>query len=285
LLGAIVSSTDAAAIFMVLKARSSKLPKRLAHLLELESGSNDPMAVVLTIALIQLLTEPLTSFGGLVSFFVMEMAVGAVLGTAMGEMMRRFFNMLNLELEGIYPVLSVALVLLTYGLTATLNGSGFLAVYLAGLMMQRKPFIHQQSVLRFHDGLAWMMQVTMFLMLGMQVFPTRLMPIAWVGLLISLFLIFVARPAAVYAALAFSAMPYREQTFVAWVGLRGAVPIILATFPILAVVKQADTIFHLVFFIALTSVLIQGMSIPLTTRVMKIDSPPPDPSQSHPPQH
>jgi len=276
LLGAIVSSTDAAAIFMVLRARSSKLPKRLAQLLELESGSNDPMAVVLTIALIQLLTKPSTSFGELVVFFLMQMAIGTVIGIAMGEIMRRLFNALNLELEGIYPVLSVALALLTYGLTSLLQGSGFLAAYLAGLIMQRKPFVHQQSVSQFHDGFAWLMQVTMFLMLGMQVFPTRLMPIAWVGLLISLFLIVVARPVAVYAALAFSAMPYREQTFVAWVGLRGAVPIILATFPILAGVKHADTIFHLVFFIALTSVLIQGMSIPLATRVLKIETPPSD---------
>ena len=129
-------------------------------------------------------------------------------------------------------MLSVALALLTYGLTAFLDGSGFLAVYLAGLVMQRKPFTHQQSILRFHDGLAWLMQVTMFLMLGLQVFPARLVPIAWVGLLISLFLIFVARPVSVHTALAFSPMSYREQTLVAWAGLRGAVPIILATFPL-----------------------------------------------------
>ena len=276
LLGAIVSSTDAAAIFMVLRARNAKLPRRLTQLLELESGSNDPMAVVLTIALIRLLTEPSTSFGELVSFFVIQMAVGAVLGIAMGEIMRRSFSALDLELEGIYLVLSVAMVLLTYGLTVFLKGSGFLAVYLAGLIMQRKPFIHQQSVLRFHDGLAWLMQVTMFLMLGLQVFPVRLVPIAWGGLLISLFLIFVARPAGVHTALAFSPMPYREQILVAWAGLRGAVPIILATFPLLAGIKQADTIFHLVFFITLTSVVMQGTTIPLATRVLKIEAPTPD---------
>ncbi|HEU0068415.1 MAG TPA: cation:proton antiporter, partial [Nitrospiraceae bacterium] len=234
MLGAVVSSTDAAAVFMVLRARKTKIPRRLIQLLEFESGSNDPMAVVLTIALIQLLTEPSTSFGGLVVFFVMQMGVGAVLGIAMGEIMRRSFNALDLELEGIYPVLSVALALLTYGLTDYLHGSGFLAVYLAGLVMQRKPFTHQQSVLRFHDGLAWLMQVTMFLALGLQVFPARLLPIAGVGLLVSLFLIFIARPASVHVALAFSPMSFREQTLVAWAGLRGAVPIILATFPLVA---------------------------------------------------
>jgi cell volume regulation protein A len=282
LLGAIVSTTDAAAVFMVLRARNANFPRRLIQLLELESGSNDPMAVVLTIALIRLLTEPATSFGELVLFFVMQMAVGAVLGIAMGEIMRRSFNWLDLELEGIYPVLSLALALLTYGLTAFLHGSGFLAVYLAGLTMQRKPFTHQQSILRFHDGLAWLMQVTMFLMLGLQVFPARLVPIAWAGLLISLFLIFVARPVSVHTALAFSPMPFREQTLVAWAGLRGAVPIILATFPMLAGINQADTIFHMVFFIALMSVVMQGTAIPWLTRALKIKAPPSDEVQSHP---
>jgi cell volume regulation protein A len=282
LLGAVVSTTDAAAVFMVLRARKSKIPRRLIQLLEFESGSNDPMAVVLTIALIRLLTEPSTSFWELVVFFVMQMGVGTVIGIAMGEIMRRSFNALDLELEGIYPVLSVALALLTYGLTDYLDGSGFLAVYLAGLVMQRKPFTHQQSVLRFHDGLAWLMQVTMFLALGLQVFPGRLVPIAWVGLLISLFLIFVARPASVHTALVFSPVSFREQTFVAWAGLRGAVPIILATFPLVAGIKQADTIFHLVFFIALTSVVIQGTAIPWITRVLKIKAPPSEEVQPHP---
>ena len=282
LLGAVVSSTDAAAVFMVLRARKTKIPRRLIQLLEFESGSNDPMAVVLTIALIQLLVEPLTSFGELVVFFVMQMGLGAVLGIAMGEIMRRLFNALDLELEGIYPVLSVALALLTYGLTDFLHGSGFLAVYLAGLVMQRKPFTHQQSVLRFHDGLAWLMQVTMFLALGLQVFPARLVPIAGVGLMVSLFLIFVARPASVHVALAFSPMSFREQTLVAWAGLRGAVPIILATFPIVAGIQQADTIFHMVFFIALTSVVMQGTAIPWLTRALKIGVLPPSGPRSGP---
>ena len=282
LLGAIVSSTDAAAVFMVMRARKTKIPRRLIQLLEFESGSNDPMAVVLTIALIRLLTEPSTSFVELVIFFLMQMGVGTVIGIAMGEIMRRSFNALDLELEGVYPVLSVALALLTYGLTDYLEGSGFLAVYLAGLVMQRKPFTHQQSVLRFHDGLAWLMQVTMFLALGLQVFPARLLPIAGVGLLVSLFLIFVARPASVHAALAFSPMSFREQTLVAWAGLRGAVPIILATFPLVAGLEQADTIFHLVFFIALTSVVMQGTAIPLLTRMLKIGDSPPNAVRSGP---
>lgn len=280
LLGAIVSSTDAAAVFMVLRARKTKIPRRLIQLLEFESGSNDPMAVMLTIALIRVLLEPSTSFWELVLFFVMQMVVGTVIGIAMGEIMRRSFNALDLELEGIYPVLSVALALLTYGLADYLEGSGFLAVYLAGLVMARKPFTHQQSVLRFHDGLAWLMQVTMFLALGLQVFPARLLPIAGVGLLVSLFLIFVARPASVHVALAFAPMSFREQTLVAWAGLRGAVPIILATFPLVAGIGTADTIFHLVFFISLTSVVMQGTAIPWITRLLKIGGPPTNEARS-----
>lgn len=275
LLGAIVSSTDAAAVFMVLRARNAKLPKRLANLLELESGSNDPMGVVLTVALIQLLTNPATSLGELLGFFAVQMTVGAIVGVAMGEVIRWTLNRLKLELTGIYPVLSVAFALLTYGLTAQLRGSGFLAVYLAGLFVRRRPVAHRRSLSQFHDGLAWLMQIAMFLILGLQVFPARLLPIAGIGLLVSLFLILIARPLSVYASLAFSRLSFREQTLVAWVGLRGAVPIVLATFPLLAGIQQADTIFHLVFFIALTSVLLQGPPIAWITRILRLDRTPP----------
>jgi cell volume regulation protein A len=274
LLGAIVSSTDAAAVFMVLRARNARIPKRLANLLELESGSNDPMGVVLVLAIIQLLINPATSLGELLGFFVVQMTVGAVLGLAMGELIRWTLNTVKLELTGIYPVLSIAFAILTYGLTAQLRGSGFLAVYLAGLFLRRRPVAHQRSLVHFHDGLAWLMQITMFLMLGLQVFPARLIPIASTGLLVSLFLILVARPVSVYLALAFSRLSFREQTLVAWVGLRGAVPIVLATFPVLAGIQQADTIFHLVFFIALTSVLLQGPPIPWITRMLGLDRSP-----------
>ena len=271
LLGAIVSSTDAAAVFMVLRARNAKIPKKLANLLELESGSNDPMGVVLTLAIIQLLTNPGTSFGELFGFFVVQMTVGAVLGVAMGELIRWTLNTLKLELTGIYPVLTVAFALLTYGVTAELKGSGFLAVYLAGLFLRRRPVAHRRSLVQFHDGLAWLMQIAMFIILGLQVFPARLLPIAGIGLLVALFLIFIARPLSVHISLVSSNLSFREQMLVAWVGLRGAVPIVLATFPVLAGIQQADTIFHLVFFIALTSVLVQGPPIPWIARRLQLD--------------
>lgn len=271
LLGAIVSSTDAAAVFMVLRARNARIPKKLANLLELESGSNDPMGVVLTLAIIQLLTNPGTSFGELLGFFVVQMTVGAVLGVAMGELIRWTLNTLKLELTGIYPVLTVAFALLTYGVTAELKGSGFLAVYLAGLFLRRRPVAHRRSLVQFHDGLAWLMQIAMFIILGLQVFPARLLPIAGMGLLVALFLIFIARPLSVHISLVSSNLSFREQMLVAWVGLRGAVPIVLATFPVLAGIQQADTIFHLVFFIALTSVLVQGPPIPWIARRLQLD--------------
>jgi len=170
-------------------------------------------------------------------------------------------------------VFTLALVVFTYGATASLGGNGFLAVYIAGLVMSNNDFIHKQSLIRFHDGLAWLMQITMFLTLGLLVFPSRLVPVIGVGLMVALFLMFIARPASVFLALTFTKTRWREKAMVSWVGLRGAVPIILATFPLLAGVPQADTIFNLVFFIVLTSVLLQGTTLPLVARWLGVDAP------------
>jgi potassium/hydrogen antiporter len=164
-------------------------------------------------------------------------------------------------------------VLFTYGFTTYLGGSGFLAVYLAGLVMRKHDFLHRRSIMRFHDGLAWLVQIGMFLTLGLLVFPAQLPPIAGSGLLIAAFLILVARPLSVFITLAFSRLSVREKLMVSWVGLRGAAPIILATFPLLAGIQGSGTIFHLVFFIVLTSVLLQGSLIPLVSRWLKVDTP------------
>jgi len=163
--------------------------------------------------------------------------------------------------------------LLTYGVTASLGGNGFLAVYLAGMVMGNSDFIHKRSILRFHDGVAWLMQIAMFLTLGLLVFPSRLIPIAGVSLLVSLFLMFVARPVSVLAILLAAKISFREKTMVSWVGLRGAVPIVLATFPLLAKLPNAGMIFDIVFFVVLTSVLVQGTSIPIMARWLKVDVP------------
>ncbi|HWP92493.1 MAG TPA: potassium/proton antiporter [Thermodesulfobacteriota bacterium] len=276
LLGAIVSSTDAAAVFAVLRSRNVSLKEQLKRLLELESGSNDPMAVLLTIGLISLLINPTESVLDLVPMFIQQIALGALMGYAIGRGIILVVNYSRLQYEGLYPALTLALVLFTYGATASLGGNGFLAVYIAGLVAGNSNFIHKKSLIRFHDGLAWLMQITMFLSLGLLVFPSHLVPVIGVGMLLSLFLIFVARPASVFLTLLFAKINIREKTMISWVGLRGAVPIILATFPLVSGVSQAEMIFNLVFFIVLTSALIQGTSIPLIARLLKVDEPIPE---------
>ncbi len=273
LIGAIVSSTDAAAVFAVMRSSYVSLRGTLKPLLELESGSNDAMSVFLTIGLISLITGASGSPLDLIPMFIRQMVLGGVIGYGIGKLMVLLVNRLRLEYDGLYPVLTLSFVLLTYSGSTWLGGNGFLAVYLAGLMMGNSEFVHKRSLTRFHDGLAWLMQITMFLALGLQVFPTQLVPIAGTGLLLALFLMFIARPVAVFATLAFTHLNMREKTMVAWVGLRGAVPIILATFPLLAEVPQATTTFNLVFFIVITSVLLQGTSIPIVSRWLKVDEP------------
>ena len=273
LIGAIVSSTDAAAVFAVMRSRYVSLRGSLKPLLELESGSNDPMAVFLTIGMISLITGASDSPLDLVPMFIRQMVLGGAIGYGVGKLMVLLVNRLHLEYEGLYPVLTLSLVLFTYSGSTWLGGNGFLAVYLAGLMMGNSEFAHKRSLTRFHDGVAWLMQISMFLVLGLQVFPVQLVPIASTGLLLALFLMFIARPVAVFATLAFTHLNMREKTMVAWVGLRGSVPIILATFPLLAEVPQALTTFHLVFFIVLTSVLLQGTSIPIVARWLAVDEP------------
>lgn len=268
LLGAIISSTDAAAVFAVLRGKDVQLKRRLKPLLELESGSNDPMAVFLTIGMIALIMTPNASPLSLVPLFVLQMGIGAGVGFGMGRALLWAINRLRLEYEGLYPVLTIAGALLTYGAAASLGGNGFLAVYLIGLMLGNSNFVHKRSLLRFHDGVAWLMQILMFLTLGLQVFPSRLPSVAVDGLLVALFVIIIARPLSVFISLAGARMSWREKAFVSWVGLRGAAPIVLATFPLLAGVGTADTIFHLVFFIVLTSVLLQGtLIIPVAKRL------------------
>lgn len=273
LLGSIVSSTDAAAVFSVLRSKGIGLKGKLRPLLELESGSNDPMAIFLTIGLIQLITQLDVAPIDLIGLFFRQMLVGALLGYGMGRVMLLLINRLKLGYEGLYPVLTLSLVFLTFGLTDGIGGSGFLAVYLAGIVLGRHDFIHKRSLLRFHDGLAWLMQIVMFLTLGLLVFPSRLVPITVIGLLIAGYLLFIARPVSVFISLLPSALNWREKTFISWVGLRGAVPIILATFPLLARVAQADLIFNVIFFIVLASVLLQGTTIPLIARRLGVDAP------------
>jgi potassium/hydrogen antiporter len=273
LLGSIVSSTDAAAVFAVLRSKNVSLKNPLKPLLEFESGSNDPMAVFLTIGFVSLLTNKDASLLDLLPMFLLQMPVGALLGWIMGKGMVLAINKFRLEYDGLYPVLSLSLVLFTYGITDALGGNGFLAAYLAGLIMGNSSFVHKASLIRFHDGLAWLMQITMFLALGLQVFPSRIVPVIGIGLVVSLFLMLIARPLSVFLTLAFTRLSVKEKTLISWVGLRGAVPIILGTFPLVEGVPKADMIFNMVFFIVLTSVLLQGTSLPLVARWLGLESP------------
>jgi cell volume regulation protein A len=273
LLGAIVSSTDAAAVFSVLRSRHVGLKGHLKPLLEFESGSNDPMAVFLTLSLISLLTIPDRSLASLIPRFFLDMAVGALMGYVMPHLMLFIINRLRLEYEGLYPVLTLSLVLITYTLTTVLHGNGFLAVYMAGLIIGNSKFLHKKTLMRFHEGLAWLMQIAMFLTLGLMALPSRILPLLGAGILLSLFLILAARPLAVFLCLLPSKLSLREKTMVSWVGLRGAAPIILATFPLLSGIPQSHVIFSLVFFIVITSTLIQGTSIPVVARFLGTDVP------------
>lgn len=273
LVGAIVSSTDAAAVFAVLRSRNVGLRRPVRPLLELESGSNDPMAVFLTIGLLELVTQDNAAAIDMVPLFVAQMAVGAAAGLGAGYLGVWAFNRIRLDYDGLYPVFALALVGATYGVAALLQGSGFLAVYVAGLIGSRSRFIHKQSLMRFLDGVAWVGQIAMFVVLGLLVFPSELPGVALEGLLIAAVLIFVARPVSVFLALTPFRMPWREQSLIAWVGLRGAAPIILATFPLMAGADDADLIFNVVFFTVLTSVLVQGTTIPVVARWLGVAEP------------
>ena len=274
LLGAIISSTDAAAVFAILRARGVRLKGRLKPLLELESGSNDPMAVFLTLAVIGILTRTAdTSWPALVFSLAVNIIAGVGLGAATGFFAAWVFDRLNLEYEGLYPVLGMSLVLLAYGLARLLGGNGFLAVYTCGIILGNQDFLHKHYLVKFHDGLGWLMQINLFLALGLLVYPSRLPAIAGTALLVSAFLMFVARPAAVYLGLWRSQFTPAERTLVAWTGLRGAVPIVLATFPFTAGYPHSDTLFNIVFFVVLTSTLIQGGTLMALARWLGVNAP------------
>lgn len=179
-------------------------------------------------------------------------------------------NKVKLETEGLYPVLILAMIFFTFAFTDLIGGNGFLAVYISALVLGNSNFIHKKSAVKFYDGQAWLMQIIMFLTLGLLVFPSRIMPIAGTGILISLVLIFIARPIGVFVALSFFRMKLRDKLFISWVGLRGAVPIVFATYPLLAGVEKADLIFHLVFFISASSVLLQGSALPIVAKWLKV---------------
>ena len=274
LLGAIVGSTDAAAVFSLLRSQGVELKQRVGATLEIESGSNDPMAVLLTVVLIELL-QGVGGNPGLVILteFARQMGLGALIGVSGGFALVWLLNRISMS-PGLYPLAALSGGLSLFGITATLDGSGFLAIYLAGLVMGNRPLQLRLEVKRFHDGIARLAQIGMFLMLGLLVTPSELVPVAGDALLFAAVLILVARPLAVWLCLLPFRFPWREQVFLGWVGLRGAVPIILALFPLLAGLAQAQTFFNIVFFVVLISLLIQGWTVTALARALRLEVPP-----------
>lgn len=273
LLGAIVSSTDAAAVFSVLRAKSIGLKGHLRPLLELESGSNDPMAYFLTISILGLITLETGSVWEIILLFFVQMAVGGVLGWLFGRASVLLINKSKLDFEGLYPVMLLSLVLITYTVVDLLKGNGFLAVYISAITVGNAKMAHKKSLMKFFDGVAWLMQVVMFITLGLLVFPNQLIPISGTAILAALFLIFVARPLGVFISLSFFKFKLREKTFISWVGLRGAVPIVFATYPLIANIETSSVIFHIVFFIVLASVAIQATTISIVADWLKLSLP------------
>ena len=261
LIGAIVGSTDAAAVFSLLHSRGMRLKQRVGATLEIESGCNDPMAVFLTLVFIAAVKTDGQSFGLVVLVdFVKQFGIGAAFGLLGGRLLALMIERVSLTL-GLYPLLAAAGGLSIYGATVVVGGSGFLAIYLAGLVLGNSRVHAAGNILKVHDGLAWLSQIGMFLMLGLLVTPRDLVPSALESLFISLVLIFVARPIAVWVSLLPFKFPWREHAFISWVGLRGAVPIVLATFPLLGGVENAQIYFNVAFFVVLTSLVIQGWTV------------------------
>jgi cell volume regulation protein A len=281
LLGSIVASTDAAAVFSVLRSQGVHLRERVAATLEIESGSNDPMAILLTIGFLEVLTGRMQMGVGMVTLFVEQMGIGCLAGLGCGWTAVRLINRINLAAPGLYPVLAAACGLAAFGLAATLGGSGFLAIYLAGIVVGNSRIVFQSGTFRFMDGLAWIGQITMFVVLGLLSTPTELIRVAGPALLLSAILIVVARPIAVVPLLLPFRFSMREQVLISWVGLKGAVPIILATFPLMFGLPEGRLIFNVVFFIVLVSATLQGWTLaPLATRLGLQEAHAPAPSAS-----
>lgn len=277
LLGSIVGSTDAAAVFSILRSGGVGLPKRISAVLEVESASNDPAAIFLTVGCIELLLGNVAFGPGLLKLFASQMAVGAIIGLAGGYATVWLANRIELGAPGLYPVLVSACSLLTYGAAVHLSGSGFLAVYLAGVVVGNQRLAFQQGIRRFHDAIAWLAQILMFVTLGLLCFPSRLFEVSGKGLLVALVLILVARPVAVLISTFPFRFNWRELSFMSWVGLKGAVPITLATFPLMfatpQVSLQAEMLFNVVFFIVVVSAIVQGTSLATAARWLGLECP------------
>lgn len=264
LLAGVMSSTDSASVFSILRSKNLSMKQNLRPLLELESGSNDPMAYMITIVMIQLLSAPEISGWMVLLRFLQQLLFGAGAGYLLGKFAVKLINGINLDNDALYSVLMLTIMFFIYGLTTQLGGNGYLAVYLGGLIIGNHKVVHRRSTTKFFDGITWLMQIIMFLTLGLLVEPRELLPVAGIGIIVGLFMILVSRPLSVFLSLLpFKNLTFNARLFTSWVGLRGAVPIIFATYPMVNDVPQAKMIFNIVFFITILSLMVQGTTVSL----------------------
>jgi cell volume regulation protein A len=273
LLGAVVSSTDAAAVFATL--RFTNVRRRLARTLEAETGGNDPMAIALTIGLIEWIEDPAFGFADLALLLVQQLGLGLLVGVGLGAAAMWTFSRLPDSIGAFAPVASVAAGALSFGAADVIGGSGFLAIYLVGLAVGSTPSRYRRQLVAFHEGLAFLAQVTMFVVLGLLVFPGDLPAVAIPGLALAVLLVLLVRPVAVWISTAFNDFTSRDRALLGWAGLRGAVPIVLGTFALSAEIGNAETIFNAVFFVVVVSVLVQGTTLEWVARWLGLVSPGP----------
>lgn len=274
LLAATMSSTDSASVFAILRSQNINLRHNLRPMLELESGSNDPMAYMLTVVLIQLVQASNMNCGEIALSFAIQFVVGGAIGYVSGRAAVFMLNKLNIDNQALYPILLLAFVFFTFSITDLIYGNGYLAVYIAGMIVGNSRIKYRKEIVTFMDGLTWLFQIIMFLCLGLLVNPHEMLDIAVVASLIGIFMIFIGRPLSIFLCLLpFKKITSKSRLLVSWVGLRGAVPIIFATYPVVAGIEGADVIFNIVFFITILSLVIQGTTISFVANKLGLSMP------------
>ena len=274
LLASTMSSTDSASVFAILRSQKMNLKHNLRPMLELESGSNDPMAYMLKIVLNQFIQSAGMGTGAIVTSFVIQFIVGAAAGYLLGKLAILILNKINVDNQALYPILLLSFVFFTFSMTDFLKGNGYLAVYIAGIMVGNNKIMHRRQIDTFMSGLSWLFQIIMFLCLGLLVNPHEMLEVAVVALLIGVFMLLVGRPLSVFLCLLpFRKINMKSRLFISWVGLRGAVPIIFATYPVVAGVEGSNIIFNIVFFITIISLVVQGTTVSSAARLLHLSEP------------